>query len=191
MALDLTGTGTLQVWNLQANGQVSSTVGFTTAGVVNAGIAQVGNLALTVPLPASSGGTGTNSFPAGTILVGNGTGAATTVAASTSYNTLVSDGTTWTSAQLIGGTWTACGNRSQGVNYTNDTGKWMQVCGNYGCNGGGQGYIYINGALIAFWQAQFNGCGGYSVNMPCLVPPGATYQLANMGGGFRSWYELR
>ena len=82
------------------------------------------------------------------------------------------------------------GSRSQGVNYTNSRSYPIQVQGNFGCNGGGQGYIYINGVLISFWQAQFNGCGGYSVNMPCIVPPNATYMLANMGGSARGWYEL-
>ena len=97
----------------------------------------------------------------------------------------------YTAAQIIGSTWTdVTGSRNQGVTYYNTTGKTIQVQGNFGCNGGGQGYIYINGTLISFWQAQFNGCGGYSVNMPCLVPPGASYMLANMGGGARGWYEL-
>ena len=97
----------------------------------------------------------------------------------------------YTAAQIIGSTWTdVTGSRNQGVTYYNTTGKTIQVQGNFGCNGGGQGYIYINGTLISFWQAQFNGCGGYSVNMPCLVPPDASYMLANMGGGARGWYEL-
>jgi hypothetical protein len=82
------------------------------------------------------------------------------------------------------------GSRSQGVNYTNSRNYPIQVVGNFGCNFGGQGQIYINGVLIAFWQAQFNGCGGFSVNMPCIVPAGATYQLAAMAGEARGWYEL-
>ncbi len=82
------------------------------------------------------------------------------------------------------------GSRSQGVTYTNSRSYPIQVQGNFGCNGGGQGYIYIDGVLISFWQAQFNGCGGYSVNMPCIVPAGSTYLLTGMGGGARGWYEL-
>lgn len=82
------------------------------------------------------------------------------------------------------------GSRSQGVTYTNSRTYPIQVSGNFGCNGGGQGYIYIDGVLVSFWAAQFNGCGGYSVNMPCIVPAGSTYQLANMGGSARGWYEL-
>jgi len=169
--------GNIITVNMLASGTMSST-----------GTIQGGSGALGTPLPVSSGGTGAATLTGA--FVGSGTGAVTAVAASTSYNSLISDGTAWTSSRLVGGTWTACSNRSLNVNYTNDTGKWMQVCGNFGCNGGGQGQIYIDGALVSYWAAQFNGCGGYSVNMPCLVPPGSTYQLA-MGGGFRSWYELR
>lgn len=96
-------------------------------------------------------------------------------------------------APILGQTWQSftSSKRAQGVTYTNDTGKTIQVFGNFGCNGGGQGQITINGSEIAFWQAQFNGCGGYSVNMGALIPPGATYSLNSMGGGFRSWWELR
>ena len=115
---------------------------------------------------------------------------------------LVSNGSTWTSATLAssgvklglgitGEVWNdVTGSRSQGVNYYNTNAYPIQAVGNFGCNGGGQGYIYINGTLIAFWQAQFNGCGGFSVNMPVLVPPGATYMLANMGGSNQGWFEL-
>lgn len=82
------------------------------------------------------------------------------------------------------------GSRAQDVVYYSPNYP-IQVSGNFGCNGGGQGYIVINGVLIAFWQAQFNGCGGYSVNMPCIVPPNSSYYLTGMGGGARGWYELR
>lgn len=93
----------------------------------------------------------------------------------------------------VGQSWTSfdSSQRAQGVTYTNDTGKTIQVFGVFGCNGGGQGFIYIDGNLIARWSAQFNGCGGWSCNMGALIPPGATYMLANMSGGFNSWWELR
>ena len=179
MSLNLSGT--LNVWNMQADGQVNSTGGFLTPGIVSArgnitttGSIIANSLVLTGsagPLAVSQGGTGLSSSGA-------------------NYNSLISNGTTWTSAPLIGSTWVALGNRSQGVTYTNDTGKWIQVCGNFGCNGGGQGQIYIDGALVSYWAAQFNGCGGFSVNMPCIIPAGSTYLLAAMAGGFRSWFEL-
>ena len=176
----ISATGNIQGGNIRTAGAISAT-----------GAATAASLTLGAALPVASGGTGTTTIPANQVILGNGTSAVTTVAPSTNYNSLISNGTTWTSAPLIGGTWTSLGNRSQDVTYTNDTGKWIQVCGNFGCNGGGQGQIYIDGALISYWAAQFNGCGGFSVNMPCLVPPGSTYFLTAMGGAFRSWYELR
>ena len=123
-----------------------------------------------------------------------GTPAAPTASAGTSTTQLATTAFVQNAVSgipVIGQTWTdVTGSRSQGVTYYNTTGKTIQVQGNFGCNGGGQGYIYINGTLISHWAAQFNGCGGYSVNMPVLVPPGASYQLANMGGGNQGWYEL-
>jgi hypothetical protein len=183
--------GNVTSGNVLSGGIISATGNIQGGNIRTNGIMSAASLSLDSPLLVANGGTGTTTIPANRVILGNGTGAVTTVAPSTNYNSLISNGTTWTSAPLIGSTWTSLGNRSQNVTYTNDTGKWIQVCGNFGCNGGGQGQIYIDGALISYWAAQFNGCGGFSVNMPCLVPPGSTYQLTAMGGAFRSWYELR
>jgi uncharacterized protein YjbI with pentapeptide repeats len=156
-----------------------------------------GNISgLVNPIAVADGGTNSTTLPQNAVILGNGVGALKSVSPGTSGNLLVDNGTTWVSqapaaVQVFGSTWTdVTGSRSQGVTYTNTTGKFIQVQGNFGCNGGGQGQIYINGVLISFWAAQFNGCGGYSVNMPCIVPPGATYMLASMGGAARGWYEL-
>jgi hypothetical protein len=96
-------------------------------------------------------------------------------------------------AGKVGGTWVAFGNNERGAsgNYYNDTGKTIQVFATYGCNGGGSGSFYVNDQRLGFWQAQFNGCGGYSLNPGGLVPPGCWYRVENMGGGFISWWELR
>jgi hypothetical protein len=151
---------------------------------------------LTTALAITDGGTGARTLTRDAVIIGNGVGSLNFVSPGTAGNILTDTGNTWVSQapvpqQSIGSTWTdVTGIRGQGIVYTNTTGKFIQVSGNFGCNGGGQGFIYINGTLISFWQAQFNGCGGYSVNMPCLIPPGATYMLANMGGGARGWYEL-
>jgi hypothetical protein len=148
-------------------------------------------------LAVADGGTGRSTLTANNVVLGNGTSAVNFVAPGSSGNLLISNGTTWTSganpAQLIGTTWTSfsSSDRQQGVDYPNSTGRFIQVQGNFGCNFNGQGKIFIDGNEISFWQAQFNGCGGYSVNMPCLVPPGSTYRLESMNGAFRSWWELR
>lgn len=193
-----TATGTLGTMATQNANNVAITGG-TIAGTAITG----GSISsLVTPLPVASGGVGAATLTANSVLLGNGTSALQTVAPSTSGNLLVSNGTTWSSASLAssgvklglgitGETWhDVTGSRSQGVTYTNSRSYPIQVSGNFGCNGGGQGYIYIDGTLVSHWAAQFNGCGGYSVNMPCIVPAGSTYQLANMGGGSQGWYEL-
>ena len=184
-----TATGTLGTMSTQ-NANAVAITGGTINGVTGT------NSGMTV-------GTATNATNAtnvtGTVGAAHGGTGLTSVGAT--GNVLVSNGTTWTSATLAssgvklglgitGEVWNdVTGSRSQGVNYYAPNYP-IQAAGNFGCNGGGQGYIYINGVLIAFWQAQFNGCGGYSVNMPCIVPANAYYQLANMGGSARGWYEL-
>jgi hypothetical protein len=153
-------------------------------------------------LAVADGGTGRSTLAANAVLVGNGVSGVNTVAPSTAGNVLSSNGTTWVSSTIqssgaklglgiTGEVWNnVTGSRSQGVTYTNSRSYPIQVQGNFGCNGGGQGWIAIDGVNVSFWQAQFNGCGGYSVNMPCIVPAGSTYQLNNMSGGALGWYEL-
>jgi len=111
--------------------------------------------------------------------------------ASTALNTSSFQGKSKLGLGITGEVWNdVTGSRSQGVTYTNNRSYPIQVQGNFGCNQGGQGQIYIDGVLISYWQAQFNGCGGFSVNMPCIVPAGSTYVLAAMNGSARGWYEL-
>jgi hypothetical protein len=178
--------------------QSSGNLTYRFSGTPIASMNSTGNLTLETPLPVFSGGTGQNSLTANALVVGNATSEVSFVSPGTAGNILVSNGNTWVSANpssaipVLGQTWTdVTGSRSQGVTYFNTTGKTIQVQGNFGCNTGGQGQIYINGTLISYWAAQFNGCGGFSVNMPCLVPAGASYMLAAMGGAARGWYELR
>jgi hypothetical protein len=180
--------------------QNATAVAITGGTIANVTVSNATISSLATPITVAEGGTGSTSLTANSVMLGNGTSALSgnMVAPSTSGNVLTSNGTTWTSAAvakpsglgLNGETWhDVTGSRSQGVTYYAPSYP-IQVQGNFGCNGGGNGYIYINGTLISHWAAQFNGCGGYSVNMPCIVPPGASYQLANMGGGAQGWYEL-
>ena len=91
---------------------------------------------------------------------------------------------------VLGSTWTNyTGIKTSFTTYTNTTGKYIQAFCNSGCNGGGNGQIYINGNLVANWAAQFNGCGGYSCNMAAIIPPGATYYISS-DGTVNSWWEL-
>jgi hypothetical protein len=195
MALDLTKFGTVNVWDLTVASTITCTSGISTSSVSVAGEIQSANLTLGTPLAVTSGGTGITSLTANNLLLGNGTGPVQAVAPATSGYALRSNGSTWTGAKLglgmTGEVWNnVTGSRSQGVTYTNSRSYPIQVQGNFGCNGGGQGQIVIDGVEVSYWAAQFNGCGGYSVNMPCIVPAGSTYSLNAMGGGARGWYEL-
>ena len=91
---------------------------------------------------------------------------------------------------VLGSTWTNyTGIKTSFTTYTNTTGKYIQAFCNSGCNGGGNGSIWINGNQVANWAAQFNGCGGYSCNMAAIIPPGATYYISS-SGSVNSWWEL-
>lgn len=200
------GTNTTQI---ATTAFVNSAVTSATSSLGTMSTQNANNVAITggsitgiTDLAVADGGTGRSSLTANAVLLGNGTSGINSVSPSTSGNLLVSNGTTWTSASfassgvklglgITGEVWRdVTGSRSQGVTYTNSRSYPIQVQGNFGCNGGGQGMIYIDGVQVSFWQAQFNGCGGYSVNMPCIVPAGSTYMLTSMGGGARGWYEL-
>ena len=58
------------------------------------------SLTLGAALPVASGGTGSNSLTANSILIGNGTSALLGLAPGTSGNVAISNGTTWTSATV-------------------------------------------------------------------------------------------
>jgi hypothetical protein len=153
-------------------------------------------------LAVADGGTGSSVLATNNVLLGNGASPLQTVPPGVNGNVLASNGTTWSSTTIAssgaklglgitGEVWNdVTASRSQGVTYTNSRSYPIQIQGNFGCNGGGQGYITVDGVNISFWQAQFNGCGGYSVNMPVIIPPGSTYRLDNMSGATRGWYEL-
>ena len=129
----------------------------------------------------------------GTYALNTSGNAATATYATTAGNggvTSVNGGTGAVSTQIFGSTWTnLTGTKTSFNTYTNTTGKYIQVFCNSGCNGGGNGQIYINGSLVAKWAAQFNGCGGYSCNMAAIIPPGATYYITS-DGAVNSWWEL-
>jgi hypothetical protein len=73
---------------------------FTVAG---SPVTSTGTLALTysgTPVPVSSGGTGTSTLTANSVVLGNGTSAVQLVAPGTAGNVLTSDGATWTSSPV-------------------------------------------------------------------------------------------
>jgi hypothetical protein len=75
--------------------------------VTGSPVTTTGTLALTysgTPVPVSSGGTGTSTLTANSVVLGNGTSAVQLVAPGTAGNVLVSDGSTWTSGPNAGTT---------------------------------------------------------------------------------------
>ena len=75
--------------------------------VTGSPVTTTGTLALTysgTPVPVSSGGTGTSTLTANSVVLGNGTSAVQLVAPGTAGNVLVSDGSTWTSGPNAGPT---------------------------------------------------------------------------------------
>ena len=201
-----TGTPTAPTATSGTNTTQVATTAFVTGAIAAEGLGTIatqdsddvaitgGSITGITDLAVADGGTGASTLTG--VVIGNGTSAMTAVAPSTSGNVLTSNGTTWTSsslpapAQVFGSTWTnLTGTKTSFNTYTNTTGKYIQVFCNSGCNGGGNGQIYINGNLVARWAAQFNGCGGYSCNMAAIVPPDATYYITS-DGAVNSWWEL-
>jgi hypothetical protein len=149
---------------------------------------------LVTDLAVADGGTGASTFTANNVVLGNGTNslAGNTVAPGTSGNVLTSNGTTWASQPNpdlsvgSGQTWqNVTGSRSTGTNYTNSTGKPIQVNISFNCVNGA-GNLTVGGVLVAESGVT---CGNGNSFVTGIVPNGSTYS-AN-GAGIRYWAELR
>jgi len=200
--------GTMASQNAVSVAITGGTIGngiLTLASISNSTIASSnisgGNISgLVNPISVPNGGTSSSTLTQNAVILGNGTSAVQTVAAGTSGNVLTDNGTTWTSTALsslikglgLGGeTWhNVTGSRSSGVPYTNNYGYPIQVSawetGQYDSNC----QFLINGSVVAFWGAQFNGAGAVSGITGPIVPPGATYQINTNSGGITGWWEL-
>ena len=190
------GTNTTQIATTAFVTAATGTLGTMSTQNANAVAITGGTITGITDLAVADGGTGSASFTANSVLLGNGTSALSgnLVAPSTSGNVLTSNGTTWTSAAN-----TALGNaaqsiqypsRSFGSTYTNSTGSTIFV--NASCNSiFGTGYIqsFVNGTEVAFQQGNCNGtCQAPSTSFP--VPNGATYRV-DSNCSVRTWAELR
>jgi len=89
----------VNVTNVTVTNLTATLANVTTLNVASAYItsANIGTLALTNALPVSSGGTGQVTFPANSVLLGNGTGGIATVAPGNVGNVLTSIGGVWVS----------------------------------------------------------------------------------------------
>jgi hypothetical protein len=99
------GTGNGSVTSVDVLG---GTTGLTTSG---GPITTSGNITIAGTLNVSSGGTGVTSLTSNAVIIGNGTGAVTTVAPGALNNALISNGTNWVSTALP----------ASGVTITDDT----------------------------------------------------------------------
>jgi hypothetical protein len=153
-------------------------------------------------LTVADGGTGSSTFTANSVVLGNGTSAlnANMVAPSTAGKVLVSNGTTWTSQTIAasgiklglaitGEVWNdVTGSRSFNTSYTNSNAYPIAVSARTTCSGGSAIAFIVNGVTISNFNWQFNGCGSFGGGF-VIVPPGQTYQL-NSGQGLDFWREL-
>jgi hypothetical protein len=108
----------VNVTNVTVTNLTATLANVTTLNVASAYItsANIGTLALTNALPVSSGGTGQVTFPANSVLLGNGTGGIATVAPGNVGNVLTSIGGVWVSNVSLSGA--AAGANTQ-VQYNN------------------------------------------------------------------------
>lgn len=88
----------------------------------------------------------------------------------------------------VGQTWQSMiGSRLNNTNYTNTTGRTIQVCvASQGTPGGSQ--FYVGGVMVH--QNQMGGATSGAWGTSILVPPGAVYK-AFCTGTIVIWYELR
>jgi hypothetical protein len=95
----VSGTGTVN--GITLTGTVTSSGSLTLGGTLS-GVSLTTQVSGT--LPVANGGTGSTALTANNVLLGNGTNPLQVVAPGTTGNVLTSNGTTWTSAALAGGT---------------------------------------------------------------------------------------
>lgn len=154
-----------------------------------------GSISGIADLAIADGGTGTSSFTANVLLLGNGFSSFQELACGNSGNILLSNGNTWVSNENNafgpGQSWqNVTGSRSTGVTYTNSTNKPIFVIAQVGNQTNGV-YVYINGTLlIRHWYDVNGGAGqiGYSAG-EFIVGPGDTYNVQN--GPLQQWWEYR
>lgn len=157
-----------------------------------------GSIVLSTPLPANSGGTGTNSLAANAILVGNGSSTVQTLAPGTAGNIVTSDGAAWISQAVapnlafgISQTWQdVTGSRAISTVYTNSTSRPIFVVAQVGNQTNGI-QVYIDAQLVVrHWYDVNGGAGqiGYSTG-EFMVAPGSTYRVE--AGPLRGWWEYR
>ena len=110
----------------------------------------------------------------------NGTSGVTYPAGSTATVAGVGDGQTWQNVLA---------SRARGTNYTNSTGKPIQVCISAQNISAQAMTLTVDGVVAA--RASLQGTSG-EVNLSAVVPAGAVYRMDNSASGtIHQWAELR
>ena len=151
-------------------------------------------------LTVADGGTGSSSFTANSVVLGNGTSALSgnLVAPSTSGNVLTSNGTTWASAAPALGLGNASqtytdvtGSRTNGTSYTNSTGSPIFVM-IYGDDNSGQALSLVVTVNSVTLPTQSGSPAGSTTAFTFIVPIGKTYSVSwNASASLSAWWELR
>jgi hypothetical protein len=199
------GTNTTQAASTAFVGAAITAQGLGTIATQNANNVSItgGTIVGITDLAVADGGTGSASFTANSVLLGNGTSALSgnLVAPSTSGNVLTSNGTTWTSAAAPGGvgksgtSWNnVSGSRSIGTPYTNGNSYPIQVNAGItasGINATTTATLTVGGVTVASNQVTVgNNIGSLAIcSVSAVIPPGASYTLTGTGS-LSYWAEL-
>lgn len=126
-------------------------------------------------LPASLGGTGVNSITSQGVVIGNGTGAITTVAPGTSGNVLTSNGTAWTSA--------AAGSGSGNVTGLGTTGNITTWSNTTNITTSNMTYGSANGGTFTLGNVTITGNGVFTTNTINVTDLNVTNPIGLAAGG--------
>ena len=196
------GTNTTQV---ATTAFVNSAVTIATSSLGTMSSQNASNVSITggsitgiTDLAVADGGTGSSTFTANSVVLGNGTSAlnGNMIAPSTSGNVLTSNGTSWTSAAPssigVGQTWqNVSGSRTSGTTYTNSTGKPIMIAVS-GISTSASAVIigYVNGTDVIAGGTSTGG-SAYVAGFSLIIPDGATYSVSFGNCNIAYWSELR
>jgi hypothetical protein len=197
------GTNTTQIATTAFVTTATGTLGTMSTQNANAVAITGGTITGITDLAVADGGTGSSSFTANSVLLGNGTSALSgnLVAPGTSGNVLTSNGTTWASSAAPGGvgksgtSWNnVSGSRSIGSSYTN--GNTYPIMVNAGITAGGintttLATLTVGGVTVSSNKVTVgNNIGSDSIcSVSAIIPPGASYTLTGTGS-LSYWAEL-
>ena len=152
---------------------------------------------LATDLAVADGGTGKSTLALNNVILGNGTSAVQEVAPGTSGNVLTSNGTTWQSAAKPpsigdGQTWQdLLSSRSAGVNYTNNTGRAIEVTVSGRSLAVAANFLELVVGGVIIERNGNSQAGGIWTSISGIIPNNTTYRVNSDNVGLEYWAELR